>query len=92
MSTMRAKVAVFSVQEFHYGTDGGKSAETVTFNPISKDGPYGSDGTDEDNSYAKWTPSGEIRLQITNPALWGQFQNGQRFYVDFSPAPPARKG
>jgi hypothetical protein len=40
----------------------------------------------EDNTYAKWTPSGSLSLDITNPALHGKFSQGQTFYVDFTPA------
>lgn len=40
--------------------------------------------TPEDNSYAKATPTGDISLQIDNPALRGKIKPGQTYYVDFT--------
>lgn len=41
----------------------------------------------EDNSYSEATPSGELRLTISNKALHGKFKPGQKFYLDFTEAP-----
>ena len=51
---------------------------------VAKDGAYPSDGSDEDNTFARWTPSGECKLSIQNPALFGRLPVGARFYVDFT--------
>lgn len=48
--------------------------------------PFDSDGNSEDNSFAKWTPSGDLKIVITNPALLGKFQAGEKFYLDFTKA------
>lgn len=45
---------------------------------------YPADGSDEDNTYAKFSPSGEMTLTIANPALIGVVQPGQKFYLDFT--------
>lgn len=45
---------------------------------------YPADGSDEDNTYAKFSPSGELSLSIVNPALIGKIQPGQKFYLDFT--------
>lgn len=79
MSTMRAKFVVENVEKF----DGG---ERLFLRAVSKSGAYPEDGSDEDNSFAKFTPSAELSIFIANPALFGQFEPGQKFYADFSPA------
>lgn len=87
MTTMRAKVRVSNVESLNYGTDGAKSQENLTFNPVAKsDGPYPADGSDENNTFAKWSPAGEFKLTVTNPALFDKFTVGQQFYVDFTEA------
>lgn len=62
------------------------SSETITMAPVAKSGAYPVDGTDEDNTYARWSPSGQLSLTIANPNLWGKFKYGQKFYVDFKEA------
>ena len=81
MTTMRAKVRVSSVRVFESG------GEELVFTPVAKNGPYPDDGADENNTYAKFSPDGEFRLSVQNPALFGKFEIGDTFYVDFSPAP-----
>lgn len=85
MTTMRAKLQVSSVFP-HRAEDGSTTSETLYFHGVSKSGGYPEDGSDEDNSFAKWSPSVNLQMQVTNPALFGQFEAGQKFYVDFSPA------
>ncbi len=42
----------------------------------------------EDSIFGKWTPSGEIKMAIMNPAASTVFEQmiGKKFYVDFTPA------
>lgn len=40
----------------------------------------------ENESWAKWTPSGQIRMQITNPHLIDAFQVGEHYLVEFRKA------
>lgn len=78
MSTaMRAKVKLNRVEKF-------VGSERLVFNPVCAKA-YDSDGLDEDNTYAKYSPSGEFQLSVTNPALLGQFTAGETYYVDFTP-------
>jgi len=79
MSTMRAKFRVAKVEKF-------ETSERITFAAVAKSTGYPADGSDEDNSFAKWTPSAELTMTITNPALHGQFEVDQKYYADFSPA------
>lgn len=80
MPTMRAKVRVSQVWK-----DAGGN-ESLTFYPVAAN-QYPTDGADENNTYARYSPSGEFKLQVANPALHGKFAVGDTFYVDFTPAP-----
>lgn len=82
----RAKMRVSSVQEIR--TDGKVTQETFQLYPVCKDGGYPADGTDEDNTYARWSPSGSLSLTVQNPALFGKFKKDDVFYVDLHRAVP----
>lgn len=86
MTTMRAKMQVHGVRE-HKNAAGEVTQEDLILYPVGKDGAYPSDGSDEDNTFSRWTPSGECKLSIQNPALFGKLTIGSRYYVDFTPAP-----
>ena len=75
---MRAKMKVASI---NYHSD---SCETLEFHAVCKNDGYPSDGSDENNTYALWTPTADLKMCITNPALTGKFEVGQEFYVDFT--------
>jgi hypothetical protein len=48
--------------------------------------PFGPNGESEDNTFARYSPSGELTISITNPNLLGKFNPGDPFYLDFTPA------
>ncbi len=77
---MRAKVRCSSVIVH-------ETCDEVEFNPVCKSTSYGDDGLDEDNTFAKYSPSGSFKLTIANPELLGKYRPGQVYYVDFSPVP-----
>jgi len=79
MTKMRAKFQVASVERF--GT-----SEKLKFHAVAKSGAYPEDGSDEDNTFAKWSPSASCEIHVTNPALHGKFEPGKKYYVDFTPA------
>lgn len=79
MVTMRAKMKVDNIQEF-------TNCEVLTFRAVCKSEAYPDDGSDENNTFALWTPSATLTMTVNNPALHGQFIIGQEFYVDFTPA------
>lgn len=85
MVTMRAKMQVHGVSQ-HKRPDGSVSQEDLILYAVAKDGAYPSDGSDEDNTFARWSPSGEMKLSVQNPSLFGALPVGARFYVDFTPA------
>src|SRR4051812_38443015 len=77
---MRAKLRIGTVH-LHQG-----GQESLELHGVSKSTPYGDDGLDEDNTFAKFSPSVGLQITIANPALLGKFKPGQTFYVDFIPA------
>lgn len=81
MSIMRAKMEVISVEVCE-----GVEQETLTFRPVGPSGGYPDGGADEDNTYSRYTPSGELTLTFQNPSLLGKFAVGDRYYLDFTEA------
>ncbi|MFZ2125682.1 MAG: hypothetical protein WAV01_03585 [Candidatus Saccharimonadales bacterium] len=69
---VRAKMEVDFVQKFTWG-------EQVSLTCRYSDTP-------EDNSFAQATPTGNTSITVSNPALVGFFQPGQKFYLDFTEA------
>lgn len=78
---MRAKMQVQAV------IAQGEKQETVEFTAVTGKGPFGAQGESEDNTYARYTPSGRCVLTINNPDLLGQHKVGEKYYVDFTKAP-----
>lgn len=78
MSMMRAKLEVSQVERY-------KAAEILHFRAVAA-ARYEADGSDENNTFAKYTPSADLKMQITNPELIGKFNPGDVFYADFTPA------
>lgn len=76
---MRAKVKCQSVVAY-------ETNEILEFSAVCKTGSYPADGSDEDNTYAKFSPTATFKITVTNPALIGTFKPGQKFYVDFTQA------
>lgn len=75
--TMRAKLKVQTITRTEYG-------EELEMQAVCKDGSYPADGSDEDNTFAKFSPTASLKISIRNPALFGKFEPGQKFYVDFT--------
>lgn len=75
---MRAKFQVNKVEQF-------QGSDRITANAVASKA-YPADGTDEDNTYAKFSPSGDLTLTIANPTLIGKIEPGQKYYLDFTPA------
>ncbi len=76
---MRAKLKVVSVQKLEDG-------EILTFCGVSKCDGYPADGSDENNTFAKFSPCVDLKMTIQTPNLHGKFWAGQEFYVDFTSA------
>ena len=80
MTAMRAKMKINHIDKRNEGY------ETLYFNPVSRSDRYPDDGSDENNTYAKFSPSGMLSLTIANPALLGKFSEGETYYLDFTKA------
>jgi hypothetical protein len=78
MPKMRAKFQVQSVTKFQGGQ------EQLKMSAVCKSGGYPADGSDEDNTFSLFSPQGDLTLTVNNPALAGQIQPGQKFYLDFT--------
>lgn len=78
MPKMRAKMRVGSVKLTEYG-------EVLEMAPVCGNKPFGPEGESEDNTFARFTPTGSLSLTVNNPAMAGQFKPGQEFYLDFTP-------
>lgn len=81
-AVMIAKVQLASVEPTGEGEN---RQERLNFHGVAKDGSYPSDGSDEENTFAKFSPSLDVGLTIANPALLDQFKAGQKFYLMFHP-------
>jgi hypothetical protein len=87
MAAMRAKMRVETVSRSEDGNH-----EFLRFRAVGPKGSYPADGSDEDNTFAKWTPCADLSMTISNPALVGKFIEGQTFYVDFTEVDPKSRG
>lgn len=79
MSKMRAKMRVSNVEKT-------SDSEQLSFSAVAKNEAYPEDGSDENNTFARWTPSAELTMYVNNPDLHGKFSVGDEFYVDFTEA------
>lgn len=89
MSTsMRAKFMVTNVKQYkdENGSTTGEYLQMRAVGGNKVQSAYPEDGSDEDNTFAKFTPCADLSISIANPVLFGQFKYGDKLYVDFSPA------
>lgn len=77
-TTMRAKLKIETINRT-------KTTEEIKFYAVTKTA-YPEDGNDENNTFARFSPTANLSLTITNPELLGKFNPGESFYVDFTPA------
>lgn len=78
---MRAKFDVVNVAESKNDQQE-TTIEHIKMMAVSSK-PFDKDGNSEDNSFARWTPSGDLVISITNPSLFGKIKIGQSFYLSF---------
>lgn len=75
--SVRAKVVVSEKREINSGN--GKVSHDVKMHPVM-------DNEGENSFYKGSTPSGELRLYITNNSAADKLQTGKEYYVDFTEA------
>jgi hypothetical protein len=86
--SMRAKMVVSGVCQSLMNSSDPNSAvlgENLEFRAVCKSDGYPADGSDENNSFARWTPSANLSMYVSNPDLLGKYKAGDTFYVDFTP-------
>jgi len=77
-ATMRAKMRVVHVESHeNYGQ------ETISMVAVARNEAYPEDGSDENNTFAKFTPMADLKITIQNSALLGKYPVGKETYVDF---------
>lgn len=86
MAKMRAKMRVSEINKLA-NSEGETVQEKLSMNAVGPNSRYPDDGSDEDNTYARFSPMASFAITIANPALFGQFEVGQKYYVDFTEAP-----
>lgn len=74
---VRAKFVCYSVEESTF--EGSKTEERIHLTAV-----YGVDGS-ANAEWSKWTPSGDIKMTISNPGAFGQFVQGVEYFIDFTP-------
>jgi len=77
MPKMRAKMQVLSVND-QPGSTG------LVLGAVYKKDGYPEDGSDENNTFARWTPQANLNMVINNPDLVGTFKTGEEYYLDFT--------
>lgn len=43
-------------------------------------------GSTENETWSKYTPSGQLQMVISNPAAAEQFEQGKEYFIDIAPA------
>jgi hypothetical protein len=56
-----------------------QGSENIRLTPV-----YSDDPTSENKKYWDATPSGELTMCITNPGAFGQFEEGNEYYLDIT--------
>lgn len=87
-ANMRAKMVLETVATVrHHGQVAGDAptSEVLKFRAVARKDSYPSDGSDENNTYAKFSPTATIEITVANPALIGKLNPGEFYYIDFTP-------
>jgi len=74
---MRAKMKIETVTRRD-------TSEVLEMRCVCKASGYPTSGADEDNTFAKFSPSGTLSLTVANPDLIGKFNPGEVYYLDFT--------
>jgi hypothetical protein len=77
--TIRAKFKVQSVTRSAGWDTKNPTVYTVRLNPVTSNTP-------ENASFYASTPTGSVELGLVSADVGGQFEIGQEFFVDFTPA------
>jgi len=84
--TVRAKLQVLEIKHHHVHAPRKDPTVPESVHVEIRAVPVNSASGKENESWSKWTPSGELKLTITNPPAADFFEIGREYYVDFTPA------
>lgn len=76
MSRVRMKLVVNTVAE-HGDQTAGKTGEEITLSAV-----YSEKEGSANQTWSKWTPTGNLKFFVTNPEVFGQFRPGQFYFAD----------
>jgi hypothetical protein len=83
---MNAKVRGGKIGEYRDSV-GKLISEQLQFFAVAKTEGYAEGGHDENNTYARFSPSAQFNITVANPALFGMFDDGTKeYYVHFEEA------
>lgn len=83
--SVRAKFRVDRIERsLHWDRTKGE-IQTIVMSPVC-------DGSDENKRFYAATPSGQVNLGTVNGEAAAQFQLGEEYYVDFTPAKSGSAG
>lgn len=71
--TVRAKFSCISIQK-----SPDNSTAVVNLSAVTT-------GSAENESWSKYTPSGQLQMVISNPAASEQFEQGKEYYIEIEP-------
>jgi hypothetical protein len=74
---VRAKFQCTRIEQGAYGLEG-HNHSAITMTAVSGN---------ENKSWSKWTPSGQLTMTVNNPEAVKQFEIGKHYFLDFSEAP-----
>ena len=79
--TVRAKFKLnsFTTELDSYERDKPVEKRTLNFTPVYQ-------GSEENKKFWQYTPSGSLQLGVVNPDVWKEFEIGEEYYLDFTPA------
>lgn len=80
--TVRMKLVVNTVSD--HG-DQGAGEGVVTAQEITLSAVYSDKEGSANKTWAKWTPTGQLKFTVTNPEVFGQFKPGMFFFADLVP-------
>lgn len=76
MDVVKCKFYCNSVEQF-------PGMEVVKMSAVT-DSDFDSDGNSDDNTYAKYSPSGDFQITVSNPNVFGFFVPGNKYYFDIT--------
>lgn len=81
----RAKFHVTAVTEFGNGNGGKSEGREIRMSAV-----YDANRSAEDKAFSQYTPNGDLKFSLNNPALDGEFKPGDIYYLDFVKAEPTK--